>query len=591
MDQNVEQANLFTTQVTSNVPGGTNRSFIPFNEVSEIRYRGETVRPFRDDIFLEWNTGHYAVYQGRWGKNRQGGNLMTLIGGLRWDRYMVRDLQYTFQKADAAQPDSDVANWVRPPNYDANATSLPGQIPKVEGYRFGGKVQRESAPTIGLSVAINPDVSVYAVSAGGVFPNTGQRDGAGYPFSAETTQSKEIGAKLEIWRDRQNRPRLSASAAAFRIDRANAIYNLFWAPQPRSNNQATLRAGFTANTDVRGNGSGGYSVTNSAFTSFQTGQPVTYLLPISYVPPGDLSHPRVVGAPQQSDFILVDYGSLGSATTDPLRRALDAAASDRSNVTALQTTTVGTGPDAINANNAYMNRNADATYHDRTEGFDLQLVANLTDNLSSVLTYTYLRQGITGGLKVTDQPKSTEYDSWWNFMGIPLQQRRADLNESSYDFSAGIRGARTIDNPRNALSWWTKYTIPDGRLRGFDIGVGLLYNGERQSQVRINNGGRNLSDAENQRFKPRLAADYKVNLGLGYRVRIRDRGWSLRLNINNLLDEQKKVVHGTSTLFINPADGALVSSTTPDAQRITVPERAVRYYPPISFRLVAGVEF
>jgi len=591
MDQNVEQANLFTTQVTSNVPGGTNRSFIPFNEVSEIRYRGEAVRPFRNDVFLEWNTGHYAVYHGRFGKNRQGGDLVTLISGLRWDRYMVRDLQYTFQKADDTRPDRDISNWVRPENYDASANSLPGQTPKVEGYRFGGKVQRESAPTIGLSVAINPDVSVYAVSAGGVFPNTGQRDGAGDPFSAETTQSKEVGVKLEVWRDRHNRPRVSTSAAAFRIDRANAIYNLFWAPQPRSNNQATLRAGFLANTNVRGNGAGGYTVTNSGFTSFQTGQPVTYLLPISYVAPGDRAHSRVVGAPQQSDFILVDYDSLGNATTDPLRRALDAAASDRGNVTALQTTTVGTGPDAFNANNAYMNRNSDATYHDRAEGFDLQLVANLTDNLSSVLTYTYLRQGITGGLKITDQPKSTEYDSWWNFMGVPLEQRRTNLNESGYDFSGGIRGARTIDNPRNVLSLWTKYTIPDGRLSGFDIGVGLLYNGERQSQVRINNGGRNLSNAENQRFKPRFAADYKVNLGLGYRVRIRDRGWSLRLNINNLLDEQKKVVHGTSILFINPADGALVSSTTPDAQRITVPERAVRYYPPISFRLVAGVEF
>ena len=590
-DQNVEQATLLTAQVTSNVPGGTNRSFIAFEDIGEIRYRGEVVRPFRDDIFLEWNTGHYAIYQGHWGKNRQGGDLVTLIGGLRWDRYMVRDLQYTFQKADASRPDNDVGNWTRPANYDASATSLPGQTPKVEGYRFGGRVQRESAPTIGLSVAVNRDVSVYAVSAGGVFPNTGQRDGAGDPFSAETTQSKEVGVKLELWRDRHDRPRISTSAAAFRIDRANAIYNLFWAPQPRSNNQATLRAGFTANTEVRGNGASAYAVTNSAFTSFQTAQPITYLLPISYVASGDLGHPRITGAPQQGGFLLVDYGSLGSAPTDPLRRALDAAASDRGNVTALQTTTVGTSAEAFNTNNAYMNRNADATYNDRTEGFDLQLVANLTDNLSSVLTFTHLRQGITGGLKVADQPRSTEYDSWWNFMEIPLEQRRADPNEARYDFSAGIRGARTIDNPRNALSWWTKYTIPDGRLRGFDIGVGLLYNGERQSQVRINNGGRNLNNAENQRFKPNFSADYKLNLGLGYRVRLRDRLWSVRLNINNLLDEQKKVVHGTSTLFINPADGALVTSTSPGAQRIVVPERAVRYYPPISFRLVAGVEF
>jgi hypothetical protein len=61
--------------------------------------------------------------------------------------------------------------------------------------------------------------------------------------------------------------------------------------------------------------------------------------------------------------------------------------------------------------------------------------------------------------------------------------------------------------------------------------------------------------------------------------------------VNNLLDEQKKEARGESTLFIDPATGALVAPTTAGARKIKVPERAVRYYDPISFRLTAGMTF
>jgi hypothetical protein len=443
-----------------------------------------------------------------------------------------------------------------------------------------------------VSFAVTRDISVYAVSAGGIFPNTGQRDGAGNPFNAEKTKSRELGLKLDLWKDQEDRARISASAAAFRIERENGIYNLFWAPQARSNNQATRRAGFTANTQVSGTGPNAYSVTNSAFTSFQTNQPVTYLLPIGYVAAADLTHSRVTGAPQLNNFLLVDYASLGSAANDPLRRAMDAAISDPASLTALQTATTGSGAGALNANNAYaLNRNSDTSYNDQTEGFDLQLYFNISENLSSVLTYTYLKQGVTGGFRIVDQPASTEYDAWWNYMGVPLEQRRASLDESAYDFSGQIRGARTIDNPRNSLALWNKYTFTSGRLRGLDLGLGINYNGERQSQVIINNGARNLQLLENVRLKPRFAADYKVNIGLGYRARMAQRNWNFRLNVNNVLNEQKKEVTGTSVLYINPADGATVASTAPGAQRITVPERAVRYFQPISFRFTAGTTF
>jgi outer membrane receptor for monomeric catechols len=176
-------------------------------------------------------------------------------------------------------------------------------------------------------------------------------------------------------------------------------------------------------------------------------------------------------------------------------------------------------------------------------------------------------------------------------MGIPLEARRSNPDEASYDFSGQTRGRRTLDNPRNQLSIWSKYEFTEGRLKGFDLGLGAQFNGERQSEVLLTNGARTTEGLENIRYKPKFNADYKLNLGLGYRTRIADRKWNFRLNVNNLLNEQKKVATGESTLFVDPATGAVVASTAAGARKITVPERAVRYYDPISFRLTAGTSF
>jgi hypothetical protein len=209
-----------------------------------------------------------------------------------------------------------------------------------------------------------------------------------------------------------------------------------------------------------------------------------------------------------------------------------------------------------------------------------------------VVTFTHLVQGVTGGFKLAEQAKSTEYDSWWNNMGIPLADRRTNLDESSYDFSGQIKGARTSDNPRNSISVWNNYRVPSsGWLRGFEVGTGVNWISQRQSEVTINNGARDLKLAENVRFKPPFPQHFTVNAALGWRGNAWGRKWNVRLNINNLLNDQKDLAYGSSTLFINPADGATVASTTAGVQKITVPERVVRHFDPISFRFTAGTSF
>ena len=91
-------------------------------------------------------------------------------------------------------------------------------------------------------------------------------------------------------------------------------------------------------------------------------------------------------------------------------------------------------------------------------------------------------------------------------MGVPLETRRANLDESSYDFSGQTKGRRTIDNPRNQLSIWNKYDFTTGALKGLDLGLGAQFNGQRQSEVLLTNGARTTEGVENVRQMRALAA-------------------------------------------------------------------------------------
>jgi outer membrane receptor protein involved in Fe transport len=589
-DQTVQQSQLSTSQVTSNAAGSPNQGFLRFASPDYISYQGEQFRPNRDSVFTEWDTGHYAVYQGKWWRDR-----LTAVGGWRNERYMVRQYFSTFVKADTTQPDTNLANWRHPGVPDAaSLVNAAGQARIVNGYRFGAIPQRDNTYTFGLNGAVTTDLSLYVVSAGGIFPNTGQRDGAANPFKPERTQSREIGAKFDFWKDRSGRSRISATVSYFEIDRENAIYNFAFAPQPRSNNQNILRAGFTGNTLATGSGPGAYSVHNSGYTTFQTAQPVTYLLPISYVAAADLASPRVTGAPQQAGFILVDYASLGTAATDPLRRAMDAAAADPATNSALQGSTIGTGATALNANNGYaLNRNSDVAYDDRSKGVDAQFHLNFTDNFSTVVTYTHLVQAVTGGFKIVDQPSSTEYDSWWRFMRVSTADARAlNLDESKTTAATtGAIGRRTSDVPRNQWAIWNNYKFSEGRMRGLETSLGVTFNGPRQGEQVIDNGLRDRSNDENRRYRPQLPIEHKLNAALAYRGLLLGRKWNLRLNINNLLDQQKVTSSNTTTLYLDNATGSLVASTSPLATKIVVPNRAIRYFEPRNFRFSASTSF
>jgi hypothetical protein len=267
---------------------------------------------------------------------------------------------------------------------------------------------------------------------------------------------------------------------------------------------------------------------------------------------------------------------------------MEAAAGDPATNTALQGATVGTGASALNANNGYaLNRNSDVAYDDRSKGVDAQFYLNFTENLSTVVTYTHLVQAVTGGFDIVDQPRSTEYDSWWRYLRYSTDDARAlNLDESKANpASVGAIGRRTSDVPRNVWAVWNNYKFTTGKLKGLEASLGVTLNGPRHSEQVIDNGLRARTGDENRRYRPQMPMEYKVNAALAYRGDFFGRRWNVRLNVNNLLDEQKMVATNESTLYLDPATGALVASTSPVATKLLVPNRSIRYFDPRSFRL------
>jgi len=537
-----------------NAAGITNtfKSFSRESVLTPIRYAGEGSRTSSQNTFEEWNAGTYAVYQGKYWKDR-----VLIIGGVREDRFMVRSRSWNYALVPGADP-TVAGSYVRNPAPNpATGTTAPSF------YRFKGETQYKTSPTAGVSFRVNQAVNLYALTASGLFPDSGQQDGSGSAVAPEYAESKEIGAKFDLWRDAEGRTVLSGAIAGYKIKREDAVYNVFWAPQPRSNNGTALQ-----NQTVP-----------TSWSSFQTNQPQSYLLPAQYIAAADLATYRNSPAfrGERNNQILVDYRSLGTLAGDPLRRGMEAAATasmTQGSQTILQGGNTGNTPDDLYANHAYENRNANVNYADESSGIDVNFLFTPNRNYSLTMSYAFQKQEVIGGFGLVDQQNSTEYEPWWRYMGFTTEQaRQANLDESSVDFEAGVKGVRLIDNPEHSANLWNKYTFRDGALKGFDVGLGINWFGSRQAEAAIDNGLRLRTTG---RFKANFSQRIVVNTGFGHRRKIGGRDWNFRLNINNLLDDQKD-----ERIVFNGIVGTVTNA----------PSRSVVYYNPRTWQFSAGVKF
>jgi iron complex outermembrane recepter protein len=148
-----------------------------------------------DRVNRTWDLGHYGVYQGQFFDKR-----LTLIGGARWDRNDRHSIQYHVYEA--------------------------GRDPVVET-RVSPDAPTATSPQIGVSYAINRNLTVFALHSTGVVPNYTARDGLGNAFEPTKAKNYEAGVKFDLFDGR-----VSGTISAYKIERENTPKNLWWAPSP-----------------------------------------------------------------------------------------------------------------------------------------------------------------------------------------------------------------------------------------------------------------------------------------------------------------------------------------------------------------------
>ncbi len=243
-------------------------------DYSVLRYEGETLAipgrvapPFAPDlhdlhgvVFTELETiansgwrevdltyrGYYGVYQGQMFDDR-----LTTVMGVRRDLYQelnrnqLRLLDHRLE-TDMWQGSGDVRRTPILLGYGNEPYEWRDDLPDALNERLEqdfiamreerpdgtieysfDKPEQFTSKTAGISYRLTDDWSLYYLYSEGVFPNTGQRDGAGRAIEAEQTVNNEIGVKFDLFDGR-----VSGTVSAYQIERENAVW--FWdnAPAP-----------------------------------------------------------------------------------------------------------------------------------------------------------------------------------------------------------------------------------------------------------------------------------------------------------------------------------------------------------------------
>jgi outer membrane receptor protein involved in Fe transport len=511
------------------------------DDFSLFRYEGQPTFSTRDTVDERWQTGHYAVYQGKFWKDR-----VQVVGGFRQDRYLVRVRNYDYFNGQrrtaprgslATDPAADQAAWNT--GRWAAAAGLPGAStaanPLSAGYRFQGRAQEQGSPTLGVNVTLAKPVSLYVVSAGGLTPNPGQRDGRGQNFDAETSQSKEVGLKIDLMGGK-----ISGTISFFEIDRQNAIYFASNAPAPRVNRTQPGATGFDprlprsfgVRKEVFNQVRAAAAATNTALASYLPTRPVT-----------TFGQPAGVNTETAAD-IVINYETLGTA--NPLERAAIEAAltgklANGQNVAPITGYTPGPFEAGRGgANWTGLSRGTDTAFGDNSRGFDAQLILSPKSNWQLTFNFANVVRKVTDPFKFVDftdlsddRNYGTEYDLWVYAFGGPSQF--TDPKRASTSSNSLLLGKSLDDSPKNSFSILSNYTFESGPLKGLSVRPSVIWTAPRQTSVPI--GGGNL--AENALKTPDLPARTEYRIGFGYRRKIANRNWNFQVVVNNLLDDQK----------------------------------------------------
>lgn len=555
------------------------------NDITPIRYNGELLaQPGREyqqsDI---WYQGTYGVYQGTFWDEK-----MMLIAGIRHDRYQGLERVYDRQEPATGlitNPDNETYGFLS------------------EEYNFDEPISI-TTNTLALRYDIRDDLSIYALMAEGVSPNTGALDGNDEFIDAEQSTSKELGIKFELMDGK-----LSGTISAYQIERTNAIWSFAAAPNPSgwvggSNSDGSrARTGqdFDPSEVLSGKGPIAYGVDSSYFNPADIAvDPVTRQRPFGIVAVEGQHN----SSPNPQTYVYLDYALLDQAGfRDEIERAFaDVGRARATNTTDINpifyTRTTGT---FSGLNPSGVTGNTNVTFGDEATGADFQLIYSPRDNWQIILNYAHTERKVTQPFgmvaaidQVTGTEFGTEYDSWVRTLGraaygleeidnngdgIPDQILNKNGEPVSLtnivhanEVTGGLDGAKLFLGAEDEASFFTKYTFVGGLLNRLSLTFGARYTGPQATAVNV--GGETL--AENLYQTPPTEARYEFDAGIIYLKKFGNTQWRFALNVYNLTDDQKDY---SEVAYTNAFDGS------------TELRRSQVYHAPRSFRFSAGVTF
>ncbi|MDP1580596.1 MAG: TonB-dependent receptor plug domain-containing protein [Candidatus Didemnitutus sp.] len=478
-----------TANNTFNYKNPTDTSYIRFGKQGNGAADAAMVAINRTLTSAE-NIGDYAVYQGKFFDER-----LIIVGGLRRDKNDNSVNSATFH------PAASTSSVQRP-------------------------TQSETTDQIGAMVKVLPQVSIYALRAGGVQPNFGGlRDAAGNPLGATIAESKEIGIKIDLMEGR-----LSGTISKFKIERSGVPFGQWWMPTLKGTfNPArpiTYNVANFSPSSVPGGSNGGNGAADAALPQWNAGVTAGAIY--------QLAGSWYVNASAPTGAAYLDRVFALTQSTNPgwpgWLYITDA-----------------------NTNNGWEDRGDGNGYQsyvqqqDESDGWDAQILFSPTDNFQLMLSYAHTKRVITNPGKFIKYPHpQNRWAVWyfpdgnWGLTGYKLNEVYTDPSDTSTWTGIGWgAGQSRDDTPAHSVSAWANYRFTSGdRLKGLELGLGGQWESEREYFSGITVAGQKQTNAVGQlivlKHKPRLNLDLMAR----YPFKVRDNDAYLQLNVNNVMNDK-----------------------------------------------------
>jgi iron complex outermembrane recepter protein len=439
-----------------------------------------------------WNTGTYGVYQGKFLDNR-----LVLVAGVRKDKndYGV--------ETEAFHPTASTSSARRP-------------------------TQRDTTEQLGATFQIFPQLSIYALRAGGLQPNfDGLRDATGNPLGPVEAKSKEIGLKIDLLDGR-----ISGTISSFKIERKGVPFGQWWMPTLKGTFDAGRPIIYNVNNfspaSAPGGSNGGNGAADAALAEWNAG-----------IAAGAIYQREVNGT---TSWYVNASQPTGAAYLD--------------RVFNLTKSTMPGWPGWLyitdtHTNNSWEDRGdgngwqAFVQQEDESEGWDAQILFTPTDNLQFLATYAHTKRVITNPGRFIKYPHPENRwavwyfpDSNWGLTGYDLEEVYTDPGDTSTWTGIGWgAGQSRDDTPKHAVSMWGNYRFTEGSLKGLSFGLGGQWESEREYFSGVTVAGQKQSNTKGEliilKHKARLNLDAMVK----YEFDLRGRDAYVQLNANNILDD------------------------------------------------------